>query len=46
MAHSFLKNEADAEDVAQEAFLTSFRSEAKFGTWLINSRSQSINLHR
>ena len=42
MALSFLHNEADAEDVAQEAFLkafrnlTSFRGEAKFGTWLIS----------
>jgi len=40
MALSFLHNEADAEDAAQEAFLkafrnlASFRSEAKFGTWL------------
>jgi RNA polymerase sigma-70 factor (ECF subfamily) len=42
MALSLLKNEADAEDVAQEAFLKAyrnlagFRSEAKFGTWLIS----------
>lgn len=42
MALSYMKNEADAEDVAQEAFLKafraleSFRSEAKFGTWLIS----------
>ena len=41
MALSCLKNEADAEDVAQEAFLkafyhlASFRAEAKFSTWLI-----------
>lgn len=41
MALSYMKNEADAEDVAQEAFLkafhhlATFRSEAKFGTWLI-----------
>jgi RNA polymerase sigma-70 factor (ECF subfamily) len=40
MALSFLHNEADAEDAAQEAFLkafrnlASFRNEAKFGTWL------------
>jgi RNA polymerase sigma-70 factor, ECF subfamily len=40
MALSFLQNEADAEDAAQEAFLkafrnlASFRNEAKFGTWL------------
>jgi RNA polymerase sigma-70 factor (ECF subfamily) len=42
MALSFLKNEADAEDAAQEAFLkafrnlASFRGEAKFGTWVIS----------
>ena len=42
MALSYMKNEADAEDVAQEAFLkafralNSFRAEAKFGTWLIS----------
>jgi RNA polymerase sigma-70 factor, ECF subfamily len=42
MALSFLHNEADAEDVAQEAFLkafrnlSSFRGEAKFGTWLVS----------
>ncbi len=41
MALSFLKNEADAEDAAQEAFLSafrnlaSFRAEAKFSTWLV-----------
>ena len=42
MTLSFLKNEADAEDAAQEAFLKayrnlgSFRGEAKFGTWLVS----------
>jgi RNA polymerase sigma-70 factor (ECF subfamily) len=42
MALSFMKNEADAEDVAQEAFLkafrnlASFRGQAKFSTWLIS----------
>jgi RNA polymerase sigma-70 factor (ECF subfamily) len=42
MALSYMKNKADAEDVAQEAFvrafrnLASFRSEAKFSTWLIS----------
>ncbi|WP_263381826.1 sigma-70 family RNA polymerase sigma factor [Granulicella arctica] len=42
MALSFMKNDADAEDVAQEAFLkayrnlASFRAEAKFSTWLIS----------
>jgi RNA polymerase sigma-70 factor, ECF subfamily len=43
MALSFLKNEADAEDATQEAFLkacnlSSFRGESKFGTWLIKHR--------
>jgi RNA polymerase sigma-70 factor (ECF subfamily) len=42
MALSYMKNEADAEDVAQEAIvrafrkLYSFRSESKFSTWLIS----------
>jgi RNA polymerase sigma-70 factor, ECF subfamily len=42
MALSFMKNEADAEDVAQEAFisafknLAAFRGHAKFSTWLIS----------
>lgn len=42
MALSLLHNEADAEDVAQEAFLkafrnlASFRGDSKFGTWLIS----------
>lgn len=42
MALSFLRNEADAEDVAQEAFLkafrnlASFRGDAKLGTWLVS----------
>jgi RNA polymerase sigma-70 factor (ECF subfamily) len=37
-----MKNESDAEDVAQEAFLKAFqnlekfRSQAKFSTWLIS----------
>ena len=41
MALSYMKNEADAEDVTQEAFLkafhhlATFRSEAKFSTWLV-----------
>src|ERR1700743_1835571 len=44
MALSLLKNEADAEDAAQEAFLkafrnlASFRAEAKFGTWLVSNK--------
>ncbi len=42
MARSLLQNEADAEDAAQEAFLkafrnlSTFRGDAKFGTWLIS----------
>ena len=42
MALSFVKNEADAEDIAQEAILKAFRSlatfraESKFSTWLIS----------
>jgi RNA polymerase sigma-70 factor, ECF subfamily len=41
-ALSFMKNETDAEDVAQETFLKafrnlkSFRGNAKFSTWLIS----------
>jgi RNA polymerase sigma-70 factor, ECF subfamily len=42
MALSLLRNEADAEEVAQEAFLKAFRNlhrfrgESKFSTWLIS----------
>jgi RNA polymerase sigma-70 factor, ECF subfamily len=42
MALSYLKNEAEAEDVAQESIirayqhLASFRSESRFSTWLIS----------
>ncbi|MFY9852674.1 MAG: sigma-70 family RNA polymerase sigma factor [Terracidiphilus sp.] len=42
MALSYMKNESDAEDVAQEAFLkalrklSAFRGESKFSTWLIS----------
>jgi RNA polymerase sigma factor, sigma-70 family len=41
-ALSVMKNEADAEEIAQEAFLkayrnlAAFRAESKFGTWLIS----------
>ena len=46
LALSYVKNEADAEDVAQEAFvrafrnLASFRADSKFSTWL---RSITLN---
>lgn len=42
MALSYMKNETDAEDVAQDAFvrafrkLSSFRAESKFSTWLMS----------
>ncbi|MGA8530008.1 MAG: sigma-70 family RNA polymerase sigma factor, partial [Acidobacteriaceae bacterium] len=42
MALSLVKNETEAEDVAQEAFLkgfrhlANFRAESKFSTWLIS----------
>jgi RNA polymerase sigma-70 factor (ECF subfamily) len=42
MALSYMKNEADAEDVAQEAFLRAlrklsmFRAESRFSTWLMS----------
>ncbi len=42
MALSFLHNEADAEDVVQEAFLkayrhlSTFRGDARFSTWLLS----------
>jgi RNA polymerase sigma-70 factor, ECF subfamily len=42
IALSFVRNETEAEDVAQEAFLkafrdlTTFRGESKFSTWLIS----------
>jgi RNA polymerase sigma-70 factor (ECF subfamily) len=42
MALTFVKNETEAEDVAQEAFLNAFRDlanfrgESKFSTWLIS----------
>ena len=46
MALSYMKNEADAEDVSQEALirafrkLESFRAESKFSTWLISITPQ------
>lgn len=42
MALVYMKNEADAEDVAQEAFvrayrnLASFRADVRFSTWVIS----------
>lgn len=42
MALTLLKNEADAEEVAQETFLKAFRNlsafrmESRFGTWLVS----------
>lgn len=42
MALTYMKNESDAEDVAQEAFLkafrklSAFRGQSKFSTWLIS----------
>jgi RNA polymerase sigma-70 factor, ECF subfamily len=52
MAFSILKNESDAEEIAQEAmsrayrYLASFRAESKFGTWLatitLNAARQRI----
>lgn len=42
MSYSCMKNEKDAEDVAQETFIRAFRNlwafrgESKFGTWLIS----------
>lgn len=42
MALSFVKNQADAEEIAQEAFLkafcnlSGFRAESRFSTWLIS----------
>src|ERR1051326_5472316 len=51
-AHSVLQNEADAEEVAQEAFLkafshlTSFRKETKFSTWLIQIAVNEARMKR
>ena len=51
MALSFVKNEVDAEDIAQEAFLkafrhlASFRGEAKFSTWLVGIALNEARSH-
>jgi len=52
VAHSILQNEADAEDIAQEAFLKalahlgSFRRESKFSTWLIQIAINEARMKR
>jgi RNA polymerase sigma-70 factor (ECF subfamily) len=50
MSLSYMKNEGDAEDVAQETFirafrkLCAFRGESKFSTWLISiARNEAKN---
>lgn len=51
-AYSVLQNEADAEEVAQEAFLkafshlTTFRRESKFSTWLIQIAVNEARMKR
>ena len=51
-AHSVLQSEADAEDVAQEAFLkafthlATFRRESKFSTWLIQIAINEARMKR
>jgi RNA polymerase sigma-70 factor, ECF subfamily len=51
-AHSVLQNEADAEEVAQEAFLkalshlATFRRESKFSTWLIQIAINEARMKR
>ncbi|MGE5323596.1 MAG: sigma-70 family RNA polymerase sigma factor [Actinomycetota bacterium] len=51
-AHSVLQNEADAEEVAQEAFLkafahlATFRKESKFSTWLIQIAINEARMKR
>lgn len=51
-AHSVLQNEADAEEVAQEAFLkafshlSTFRKESKFSTWLIQIAINEARMKR
>ena len=56
MALSYMKNESDAEDAAQEAFLkafhklSAFRGQSKFSTWLIsitlNEARRRLRHHR
>jgi RNA polymerase sigma-70 factor, ECF subfamily len=51
-AFAILRNEADAEDAAQEAVLKAlrhirqFRAEAKFSTWLIQITVNEARMHR
>ncbi len=51
-AFAILRNQADAEDAAQEAVLKAFknirqfRSEAKFSTWLIQITINEARMHR
>jgi RNA polymerase sigma-70 factor (ECF subfamily) len=51
-AFAILRNEADAEDVAQEALLKAFRhirefrAEARFSTWLIQIAINESRMHR
>lgn len=51
-AHSVLQNEADAEEVAQEAFLkafahlATFRKESRFSTWLIQIAINEARMKR
>ena len=51
-AHSVLQNEADAEEVAQEALLkafshlSNFRKESKFSTWLIQIAINEARMKR
>ena len=51
-AFAILRNEADAEDAAQEAVLKAFknlrqfRAEAKFSTWLIQITINEARMHR
>jgi RNA polymerase sigma-70 factor, ECF subfamily len=51
-AYSVLANEADAEDVAQEAFLKAyarldqFRAECKFSTWLVQIAINEARMRR